>query len=84
MDTAIQKTSERLDFLSQDKETLRRYDLRQMGIMDWNSVIYEKNEAEKLAEKESTARKQAEERAGQAEAALAKANRRIAELEAKK
>jgi predicted transposase/invertase (TIGR01784 family) len=39
MDAAIQKTNERLDFVSQDKEVLRAYHMREMAQIDWNSGI---------------------------------------------
>jgi predicted transposase/invertase (TIGR01784 family) len=39
MDNAISKTQERLDFVTQDKEVLREYHLREMALMDWNSGI---------------------------------------------
>jgi len=39
MDSAIGKTQERLDFVTQDKEVLREYHLREMALMDWNSGI---------------------------------------------
>jgi predicted transposase/invertase (TIGR01784 family) len=68
MDTAIQQTDERYNFLSQDKETRRQYDLRQIGQMDWNNVVNERDRNAKRAE-------EAEKRAKEAE-------KRIAELEA--
>jgi predicted transposase/invertase (TIGR01784 family) len=90
MDTAINRTNDRITFLSQDKETMHRYSLRQMGMMDWNSVINDRNQAEQRAKQEYAARIQAENRAGQeynarmqAETALAEANRLIAELQGK-
>ena len=39
MDSAIGKAQERLDFVTQDKEVLREYHLREMALMDWNSGI---------------------------------------------
>jgi len=39
MDSAISKTQERLDFVTQDKEVLREYHLREMALMDWNSGV---------------------------------------------
>jgi predicted transposase/invertase (TIGR01784 family) len=39
MDSAISKTQERLDFVTQDKEVLREYHLREMALMDWNNGI---------------------------------------------
>ncbi|GHT98196.1 hypothetical protein FACS1894142_4210 [Spirochaetia bacterium] len=75
MDTAIEKTNERYDFLSQDKETLHRYHLRQIGQMDWNSVVYERDQ-------NRIAKEQAEKRAEQAEHEWEQAKKRITELEA--
>ncbi|GHV25427.1 hypothetical protein FACS189498_3640 [Spirochaetia bacterium] len=63
MDTAIEKTNERYDFLSQDKETLHRYHLRQIGQMDWNSVVAERDQNRQRAE-------QAEKRIAELEAQL--------------
>ena len=67
MDTAIQKTNERYDFLSQDKETLHRYHLRQIGQMDWNSVVYERDQNRQRAEQAEHEREQERQRAEQAE-----------------
>jgi predicted transposase/invertase (TIGR01784 family) len=39
MDSAINKANERLNFVTQDKEFLRNYHLREMAMMDWNSAI---------------------------------------------
>ena len=39
MDSAISKAQERLDFVTQDKEVLREYHLREMALMDWNTGI---------------------------------------------
>ena len=75
MDTAIEKTNERYNYLSQDKETLRRYHLRQIGQMDWNSVVAERDQ-------NRIAMEQAEKRAEQAKHELEQAEKRIAELEA--
>ena len=91
MDAIIQRANERYEFLAQDKETLRLYEMRQMGQMDWNNELYHATAGEKRL------REQAEQRAGQehaarleehaarmqAEIALAEAKRRIAELEGK-
>jgi predicted transposase/invertase (TIGR01784 family) len=77
MDTAIQQTDERYHFLSQDKDTLRFYELRQIGRMDWNNVINERDEANQRAAQEHAARLEAERRAEEAE-------RRLVELEGKK
>jgi predicted transposase/invertase (TIGR01784 family) len=39
MDGAINKTYERLNFVSQDKEVLRAYHMREMAQMDWNTGV---------------------------------------------
>jgi predicted transposase/invertase (TIGR01784 family) len=39
MDSAISKAQERLDFVTQDKEVLREYHLREMALMDWTTGI---------------------------------------------
>jgi predicted transposase/invertase (TIGR01784 family) len=39
MDSAINKTQERLDFVTQDKEFLREYHLREMALSDWTTGI---------------------------------------------
>jgi hypothetical protein len=39
MDAAIQKTNERLDFVSQDKEVLCAYHMREMAQIDWNTGV---------------------------------------------
>ena len=39
MDSAIKKAQERLDFVTQDKEVLREYHLREMAQYDWNTGI---------------------------------------------
>jgi len=39
MDSAINKTQERLDFVTQDKEVLREYHLREMALSDWTTGI---------------------------------------------
>jgi predicted transposase/invertase (TIGR01784 family) len=39
MDAAIQKTNERLDFVSQDKDFLREYHMREMAQIDWNTGV---------------------------------------------
>jgi len=53
MDTAIGKANERLNFVSQDKEFLRSYHLREMALSDWTTGIntaMEKGRAEGRAE----------------------------------
>jgi predicted transposase/invertase (TIGR01784 family) len=39
MDSAIRKAQERLDFVTQDKEFLRNYHLREMALSDWTTGI---------------------------------------------
>jgi len=39
MDSAINKANERLNFVTQDKEFLRNYHLRQMAMSDWTTGI---------------------------------------------
>jgi predicted transposase/invertase (TIGR01784 family) len=39
MDTAIQKAEERMAYITNDKETLRAYQLREMALSDWTSGI---------------------------------------------
>ena len=39
MDNAIKKTHERLNFVSQDKEFLRNYHLREMAMSDWTTGV---------------------------------------------
>ena len=39
MDSAINKAQERLDFVTQDKEVLREYHLREMAQMDWTTGV---------------------------------------------
>jgi predicted transposase/invertase (TIGR01784 family) len=39
MDSAISKAQERLDFVTQDKEVLREYHLREMALSDWTTGI---------------------------------------------
>jgi len=49
MDSAIRKTHERLNFVSQDKEFLRNYHLREMAMSDWTigvNTAIEKNRIE--------------------------------------
>ena len=53
MDTAISKANERLNFVSQDKEFLRTYQMREMVLSDWTTGIntaMEKGRAEGKAE----------------------------------
>jgi len=49
MDSAINKAYERLNFVTQDKEFLREYHLREMALSDWTTGIntaIEKNKIE--------------------------------------
>jgi len=39
MDPAINKANERLNFVSQDKEFLRNYHLREMAMSDWTTGV---------------------------------------------
>jgi predicted transposase/invertase (TIGR01784 family) len=39
MDSAISKTQELLDFVTQDKEFLRNYHLRAMAMSDWTTAV---------------------------------------------
>ena len=39
MDTAISIANERLNFVSQDKEFLRTYHMREMALSDWTTGI---------------------------------------------
>ena len=39
MDSAINKTNERLDFVTQDKEFLRNYHMREMALSDWTTGV---------------------------------------------
>ena len=39
MDAAISKANERLNFVSQDKEFLRTYHLREMAMSDWTTGL---------------------------------------------
>ena len=47
MDTAIGKANDRLNFVSQDKEFLRAYHLREMALSDWTTGINTAIEKEK-------------------------------------
>jgi len=39
MDSAINKAYERLNFVTQDKEFLRNYHLREMAMSDWTTGV---------------------------------------------
>ena len=39
MDGAINKTNERLNFVSQDQEFLRAYHMREMAMSDWTTGV---------------------------------------------
>jgi predicted transposase/invertase (TIGR01784 family) len=83
MDAIIQRANERYEFLAQDKETLRLYEMRQMGQMDWNNELhYATAEANRERDQERAARMQEHAARMQEHAARMQAERRIAELEA--
>ncbi|GHV80656.1 hypothetical protein AGMMS49944_24470 [Spirochaetia bacterium] len=91
MDTVIERTNERLEFLSQDDETMRYYELRQMERADWNSVVYERDQnaqrADQNAQRAEAAIQRADQNARERDQAIQRAEaaeRRLAELEAKK
>jgi predicted transposase/invertase (TIGR01784 family) len=45
MDSAIDKADERMVYVTGDKEAIRAYEMRMMGLFDWNSAInYERRE----------------------------------------
>ena len=48
MDTAINRANERLNFVSQDKEFLRTYHLREMALSDWTTGVNTAIEKNKL------------------------------------
>jgi len=48
MDSAINKTNERLNFVSQDKDFLRNYEMRATALSDWTTGINTAKEQEKL------------------------------------
>jgi predicted transposase/invertase (TIGR01784 family) len=53
MDAAINKANERLNFVSQDKEFLRNYHMREMALSDWTTGVntaFEKGEMQKQTE----------------------------------
>jgi predicted transposase/invertase (TIGR01784 family) len=39
MDTAIQKAEEKMTYVTNDKETLHAYQMREMALSDWTSGI---------------------------------------------
>jgi predicted transposase/invertase (TIGR01784 family) len=84
MDTTIERTNERIAFLSQDEDTLRVYELRQKARLDWNNILDAREQAEKRAEQEHAARMEEHAARVEAERRAEEAERRIAELEAKK
>ena len=72
MDAAIQKTNDRLNFLSQDKEFLHRVNLRDIALSDYTTAMNDaKDEGREEARKEF-------------ENEIKKLKDRIKELEAKK
>ena len=48
MDSAISKDNERLNHVSQDKDFLRDYEMREMALMDWNTGINSAKMDEKI------------------------------------
>jgi hypothetical protein len=48
MDSAIRKAQERLDFVTQEKEFLRNYHLREMAMSDWTTGVNTAVEKNKL------------------------------------
>ena len=49
MDSAINKANERLNFVTQDEEVLRHYQIRQeMAKLDWNSAVHGAIEESKI------------------------------------
>jgi predicted transposase/invertase (TIGR01784 family) len=51
MDKAISKAQERFDFVIQDKDFLRNYEMREMVLSDWTSRINDAKEEGHLEEK---------------------------------
>jgi predicted transposase/invertase (TIGR01784 family) len=51
MDSAINKTYERMNFVSQDKEVLRAYHMREMALSDWTTGINTAEEKGRMEEK---------------------------------
>ena len=47
-DSAIRRTNERLNFVSQDKEFLRTYHLREMALSDWTTGVNTAREEGKI------------------------------------
>ena len=48
MDMAISKANDVMDFISQDKEFLRQYQLRATALSDWNSAVNAHREEGKM------------------------------------
>jgi predicted transposase/invertase (TIGR01784 family) len=82
MDATIQKTHERYTFLSEDKETRHLYEMRQQGRRDWNTVIAEREKADRRTEEANRRTEEANRRTPEANRRTEEAERRIAELEA--
>jgi predicted transposase/invertase (TIGR01784 family) len=56
MDTAIQKAQERMTFVTNDKESLRAYDMREMALSDYTSGMnFARREGEEKGEKRGIA-----------------------------
>ena len=62
MDSAINKANERLNFVTQDKDFLRNYHLREMAMSDWTTGVntaFEKGELKGEAKKANEVAKNA-------------------------
>jgi predicted transposase/invertase (TIGR01784 family) len=84
MDTTIERTNDRLMFLSQDARTMRLYELQQKGQLDWNSVVNARDQNARERDQNARERDEAIQRSMEAERELAETKRRLAEYEAKK
>ena len=56
MDTAIYKANEKMEFLANDKEVLRLYQLREMAQIDYNSGMKKAKDEGRAEEKVEVAR----------------------------
>lgn len=56
MDTAIYKANEKMEFLANDKEVLRLYQLREMAQIDYNSGMKKAKDEGRAEEKFEVAR----------------------------
>ncbi|MDR1998265.1 MAG: Rpn family recombination-promoting nuclease/putative transposase, partial [Candidatus Margulisbacteria bacterium] len=57
MDKAIQEAQKRITYVSADDETLRAYQMREMGLSDWNSRLFDARQEGLLEGKLADARK---------------------------